>query len=583
MTDTQDISNDLSAWIDGELSDARAKQVAEAVQADPALAAEADELRQVASLIGQLGGPGELPANFAQRVAEQAIQHKTSRFPHWASFCVAASVLIATGTALMLFQDNDTYQTSLAYHSEEDAKRDEGTAAGIELDAVDDAVELGTEADALHRRPRELVDKRASKVLNEDFAKKELNRDAFKGDEEISASGRIAAPKPGPQPIRFRGKGGGNQKLSDRAAKVNKPPLAALVKEDLNKDGQVTYASKAGRDISELRAIAVPEPSALTRRYTGKGRDYKGLVEQPAEVAITPVAPKPRGPRRIGKKSSAYAKTQDWDADAENRLRRRAGPGPYDAVSNMAQARTEAQATVTMMQSDSPIVRKASTIVLNVPGGPPGQQAIQLQAFRMDQQPQPENREQTETVYVKSLDAGQKRIEGLLSYNGIEMVKQNQPLLNNGQAVLVGGWNNVARAQATQPKPRNTSSADSKTDTPVTGQLQYMVFGGKTQIKELRRQVSVLNASIQTAEAKKKAADASVKVPEKEIVPEPILAELKPTPIPNEPDVAQTETLAKNSKPAAKAPSAKPTSSEPLRQIKTPAVDILIIMVEERK
>ena len=45
MTDTQDISNDLSAWIDGELPDARAKQVAEAVQADPALAAEADELR----------------------------------------------------------------------------------------------------------------------------------------------------------------------------------------------------------------------------------------------------------------------------------------------------------------------------------------------------------------------------------------------------------------------------------------------------------------------------------------------------------------------------------------------------------
>ena len=111
-----------------------------------------------------------------------------------------------------------------------------------------------------------------------------------------------------------------------------------------------------------------------------------------------------------------------------------------------------------------------------------------------------------------------------------------------------------------------------------------MVFGGKSQIKELRRQVSVLNAANEKAKAEEVTVKQADSLEQKETIPAPILeGDLKPTLISSDIDPPQTGTLARSSKSSTNAPSAPPTSSEPLRQIKTPAVDILIIMVEERK
>lgn len=509
MTDSQDISNDLSAWIDGELSDARSEQVAKAVQSDPALAAEADELRQVASLLSQFAPPA-LPDDFAQRIAAQAIPPKPSHFPRWASLCVAASVLVATGTALLLFQNDDIQQPSLAYNDESKENRIAATES-----ITDDSVELKTEAEAIHRRMKDLDEKL--------YTEKKDHRDLEvpKVAEELADTRSIRPAKP-----------------------VARFPVAS---KRASKTASKTAGKKAGK--------------------------YKGSIAKdatPGQV-LSPVASNPQPTRQIGKKADNGIATGDGPV---NQTMGRAGPGRYDAALNMDQARTEAQATVTMMQNSLPVAQ-------TVPGGPPGQKPIQFQAFRTNQHRQAKNGEQSETVYAKSLKAGQQRIEGLLYRNGIELVKQNQPLLNNRQAVLVGGWSKmVARAQVVQAKATADTSDDSQTDAPVTGQLKYMVFGGQSQIKELRSQVQVLNAANKTAKAEEVAADQVDSLAKEETIPAPILeGDVKPTAISSDIDPPDTETRQRT----AKSKSHPAKRKQQRSSLSPPPVDVLIITVEERK
>jgi hypothetical protein len=499
MTDTQDISNDLSAWIDGELSDARSEQVAKAVQSDPALAAESDELRQVAALLRQLDAPS-LPDDFAQRIAAQAIQPKPNHFPHWASICVAASVLVATGTALLIFQNDDMQPPSLAYNDESKENRI-ATAESVAVDAV----ELRTEADAIHV----------------------------------------------------------GLKTRDAGASAKEYARDREVRENLD-------------DISPIRAAkpGAPRERARANKKVGK---YKGRIAKDAVPGpvLSPVASNRKPTRKIGKKAGHDANVDERNAPAKQ-TRGRAGLGQYDAVANVCQARTDAQATVAMMQNCLPVAQ-------TVPGGPPGQKPIQFYAFRLNQHRRPENREQNETVYAKSLEAGQQRVEGLLRYNGIELVKKNQPLLNTGQVVTVS-TRRLAGPATGQIQSKTTR--DSKTAARSASQVQYIVFGGQSQIKTLRSQVQVLNAATEEPKADEapKAEEMAAKqvdsLAKKETIPSPILAGgLKPTLMSSDIDPPEAVTRLQ----AAKAKATQARSKQQRSALSPPPVDVLIITVEERK
>jgi hypothetical protein len=552
MTDTQDISNDLSAWIDGELPGARAKQVAEAVQADPALAAEADELRQVASLISQFGAP-ELPDDFAQRIVEQAIQPKPSHFPRWASFCVAASVLVTTGIALLLFEDGEAPQSSLAYHSEEDAESDDLTV--LDAEATDfGGVELNTEADAIRLRRRKPSSNffgtaeadRKLDVAEEHLAKRSSGSDALKVREELDG---IRPAKPIIPAKGLAGKNKACKKL---------PEIAA---------------DDAIHDAPEINAPA--ERMGKVRTKAEGARELS--LKDETLVTISPVVTKPKAAGRVSKKSVEYDRVQARGKGS--RKTSRAGPGRYDAVSNFAQARDEAQATITEMQN-------AAAVSQTVPGGPPGQKAIRLDTFQMRQRTQPENLEQTETVYAKSQEAGQQRIERLLLRNNIELVEQNQPLLNAGQAVAVS--DNTAPPPVTLKQKLNSSrfKINSKTTThaaPAASQVQYMVFGGQSQIKTLRSQIQVLNGTNEKVKVNEVASNRIAPMKQQKLLSSLIPQDIEQVQAPTQ-VASQTEQPAKISPPPAlKTQPAGDTQRETLRQISTPAVDILIITVEERK
>ncbi len=87
----------LSAYLDGELSQAESCRVAEMVAADPALSAELESLRAVQSLLRGLP-PARAPAGMADAVLERA-QRKSAGW--WAGYLArAAVILLAVGVGV---------------------------------------------------------------------------------------------------------------------------------------------------------------------------------------------------------------------------------------------------------------------------------------------------------------------------------------------------------------------------------------------------------------------------------------------------------------------------------------------------
>ena len=92
----------LSAYLDGELSEADAAAVARALQADPQLAGELDRLRAVRRLVASL--PREsAPAGLASRVLAQARPAgRAPRAARLARLAAAAVVLVAVGLGITM-------------------------------------------------------------------------------------------------------------------------------------------------------------------------------------------------------------------------------------------------------------------------------------------------------------------------------------------------------------------------------------------------------------------------------------------------------------------------------------------------
>lgn len=69
---SQDLEEDLTAWLDGELSDARAQEVAAAVAADPALTQQVEALKKTRVLLSSLSTPEPSPRLRALVLSEVA-------------------------------------------------------------------------------------------------------------------------------------------------------------------------------------------------------------------------------------------------------------------------------------------------------------------------------------------------------------------------------------------------------------------------------------------------------------------------------------------------------------------------------
>jgi len=75
-----DIEEDLSAWLDGELSEARAKEVAAAVAADPRLINLTESLKQTRAAMATLSTPEPSPRLRALVLSEVAKTPEKHRF-----------------------------------------------------------------------------------------------------------------------------------------------------------------------------------------------------------------------------------------------------------------------------------------------------------------------------------------------------------------------------------------------------------------------------------------------------------------------------------------------------------------------
>ncbi len=114
MRDKEKISEQLSAYLDGELSEGESRMVDEMVAADPALSAELESLRLVQSLVQDIP-PAQAPAGMAETVLKRAHRRHAGRrsdsparrggpVARWrmGHLAHAAIVLLAVGVGVMV-------------------------------------------------------------------------------------------------------------------------------------------------------------------------------------------------------------------------------------------------------------------------------------------------------------------------------------------------------------------------------------------------------------------------------------------------------------------------------------------------
>lgn len=113
MSDTTDKTERLSAYLDGELSDEQTREVAEALQHDPALAEELRSLRATRDLLRGLPrdkAPEDLPDRILAQAERNLLVDRPSaatRAPRlrWARYAAAAAVLIVAGGVIAIIVD----------------------------------------------------------------------------------------------------------------------------------------------------------------------------------------------------------------------------------------------------------------------------------------------------------------------------------------------------------------------------------------------------------------------------------------------------------------------------------------------
>jgi anti-sigma factor RsiW len=110
MRDRKNIAEQLSAYLDGELSDEQARRVRKALKDDPSLAKEFEALKAARELVHSLP-PHKAPEDFTAAVLDKAERLRlVAPAPaaagkwsiHWASLATAAVVLITVGIGVVV-------------------------------------------------------------------------------------------------------------------------------------------------------------------------------------------------------------------------------------------------------------------------------------------------------------------------------------------------------------------------------------------------------------------------------------------------------------------------------------------------
>ncbi len=256
MNDEHNISEELSAYLDGELSEAEARRIEQALRDDPALARELEALRAARELVRSLP-TAKAPEGFAATVMDKAERlqlvapippARRWRF-HWASLATAAVILIAVGIGVVV-----TAKLTLTPSWPDNLARKGGPQRrAIAPAAEDEAKDAKTSRTELAEANRDL---RARQLT--DAAGKPL--DVIEGGAEVSPGLAASAEQPADQ----RG--------------LTNVPVYALGRE---KSGKVP----AG----EAEPYGVPSTSAATRS-----------VQDIGMMPPIAAAPGPRGDRPAG-------------------------------------------------------------------------------------------------------------------------------------------------------------------------------------------------------------------------------------------------------------------------------------------
>ncbi len=110
MNEQEDIGEQLSAYLDGELSDEQARRVEQAIKDDPSLARKLADFKAARELVRSLP-PHKAPEDFAATVMDKAERlrlvaplpgAKARWSMNWASLATAALVLIAVGIGVVV-------------------------------------------------------------------------------------------------------------------------------------------------------------------------------------------------------------------------------------------------------------------------------------------------------------------------------------------------------------------------------------------------------------------------------------------------------------------------------------------------
>jgi negative regulator of sigma E activity len=231
MNEQENIGEQLSAYLDGELSDEQARRVEQALRDDPRLARELADLKAARDLVRSLP-PHKAPEDFAATLMDKAERLRLmAPLPgaaakwsiNWASLATAALVLIAVGIGVVVTvsltltpswtervaRQEQTPQAAPA--PQESAKQPPGAEASPVALARDSKSSLGGAAEAV----REVKEAAAKPV---EGAKAVDTDQAGRGAAEVSAPVVAEGAQPGePAGSTIAGSYGYDQNQKDRS------------------------------------------------------------------------------------------------------------------------------------------------------------------------------------------------------------------------------------------------------------------------------------------------------------------------------------------------------------------------------
>ncbi len=384
MSAHETISNQLSAYLDGELSPVELKVVEAALAKDPTLVAQLDELRATRALLRALPAM-RLPDGFAQRVARQAngqaVEMGTSRWIRYAA--AAAIVAISAGVGMVVSQS---------------IREPLGEPTHVASRTVEPAELL-----AARSKESTLKGKLASGVSDEMDEMKDAVRDVSKGKTKGWVESDLGKEIVATVPTRAKKPGLDGKDLGDAVA-------IAEDRDSFRGDFKTKPAGEKWKKSAEK--ICVGE-GALAKRLPGVGKAREAGVRLRG------------GPAKVGKRGKG---------------------GEYDYATNVELAK----------------------------------------GLALDRLAALTNQDQAgDVIFIDDLAAGEKAVETVLAYNGVQLAHADQRAVYYNQGMNLG--RNIHFEKEAKTQRRVSDLADGK-----VRQVQYVIYDSPERINAIRTQLRSL-------------------------------------------------------------------------------------------